>query len=102
MTNIAARQITAISPVDRLGALRAQIAELEAAEKVLVDEIKSWGAGAYEADLFCATVADVAGRESLDAKAMEEKLRELDVDGRWFSRHTKTSKASVRLTLTDR
>ena len=37
-----------------------------------------------------------------DAKAMQAKLEELGVDGRWFSKHTKVSAASVRLTVTDR
>jgi hypothetical protein len=93
---------TALSPVDRLGALRAQIAELSAVEKVLVEEIKSWGPGIHEAELFSATVAEILGRETLDVHACEEKLRELGVDGRWFAKHTKIGKASLRLTVTDR
>ena len=100
--SIAARKINATSPVDRLGILRAQIAELETKERVLVDEIKSWGAGAYDAELYSATVAEIPGRESVDPKAMHDKLVELGVDGRWFNKHTKVSKASVRLTVTDR
>ena len=40
--------IQANDPVDRLGALRAQIAELEAEAKPLVDELKAQGAGVYE------------------------------------------------------
>ena len=39
-----------------------------------------------------ATVSEVAERQSLDAKAAEAKLRELGVDGRWFSKNQKTSR----------
>tara|TARA_R110000868_G_scaffold234477_2_gene488170 strand:+ start:2591 stop:2905 length:315 start_codon:yes stop_codon:yes gene_type:complete len=92
----------ATSTVDRLGALRAQIANLEKAEKALVDEIKAQGPGSYEGELFVANVAEVAGRESIDPVAMETKLRELGVDDRFFSRHIKITKASVRLTIKDR
>lgn len=99
---IAARKITATSPVDRLGALNAQIAELQAKAKILSDEIKGWGAGRHEGELFSATVAEIPGRETIDAKAMQAKLEELGVDGRWFSKHTKVGAASVRLTVTDR
>jgi hypothetical protein len=37
-------------------------------------------------------VSEVAERQSLDAKAAEAKLRELGVDGRWFSKNQKVSK----------
>ena len=94
--------IQANDPVDRLGALRAQIAELEAEAKPLVDELKAQGAGVYEGSLFKATVSDVAGRDIIDAAAMEEKLRDLGVDNRWFSRNTKTTAASLRLSVKDR
>lgn len=102
MTNIAARKILSTSPVDRLGALNAQIKDLQKSAKILSDEIKGWGEGSHEGDLFSATVANVPGHDSLDGEAMEAKLRELGVDGRWFAKHTKTSKDAVRLTLTDR
>jgi len=39
-----------------------------------------------------ATVSDVAERQSLCPKAAEAKLRELGVDGRWFSKNQKTTK----------
>ena len=38
-------------------------------------------------------VSTVAERQSLDPKAAEAKLRELGVDGRWFSKNQKTTKA---------
>lgn len=100
--SIAARKISAASPVDRLGQINAQIAELQEKAKILADEIKGWGPGVHAGDLFSATVAEIPGRESIDPKAMQAKLEELGVDGRWFARHLKVSKASIRLTVTDR
>ena len=100
--SIAARKITATSPVDRLGAINAQIKDLQDKAAILADEIKGWGAGRHEGELFAATVSDVPARESVDPKAMQAKLVELGVDGRWFAKHLKTTKASVRLSVTDR
>ena len=59
--------------VDHLGEIKAQIAELEAREKAVRDEIASWGKGAYEGDLFRATVS-IAERELVDWKAVAMKL----------------------------
>ena len=85
--------ISNISPIDRLGDIKAQIADLKAIEAFLIDEIKALGAGAHEGASYRATVSEVAERTSADPKAMEAKLVELGVDGRWFSRHQKTSAA---------
>jgi hypothetical protein len=43
----------------------------------------------------------VADRESLDAKAMEAKLREMGVDNRWFSKNTKTTRGYTALKITE-
>jgi hypothetical protein len=94
--------IQANDPVDRLGALRAQIADLESEAKPIVDELKTQGAGVYEGTLFRVKIAEVAGRESYDSAAMEAKLRSLGVDNRFFSKITKVSAPSLRLTVTDR
>jgi len=75
--------------IDRLGQICAQMAELKELEASLVSEVKALGAGAYEGALFRATVSQVSDRETLDTKAAEEKLRELGVDGRWFSKNMK-------------
>jgi len=84
--------ITNISPVDRLGDIKAEIARLKEVEAFLIEEIKDLGAGAHNGDTFRATVSEIAERQSLDAKAAEAKLRELGVDGRWFSKNEKTTK----------
>ena len=84
---------------DRLGALRAEIAALKRLEADLMAEVHALGAGRHEGVAFAVTVAKVPGRESLDPKAAEAKLRELGVDGRWFSKHMKATAASTRVTV---
>lgn len=59
--------------VDRIGALKAQIAPLEKQLKKLQDELKAQGAGRYEGDLYDATVS-VSIRETLDMAAARAKL----------------------------
>lgn len=78
--------------VDQLGLIKARIAELKAEEARLVEHIANSGEQAIEGTTFRATVSYVAERQSLDAKAAEAKLRELGVDGRWFSKNQKVSK----------
>jgi len=78
--------------VDRLGDIKAQIAQLKEVEAELVARITQSGADAIDGRFFRATVSAVAERRSLDAKAAEAKLRELGVDGRWFSKNQKTAK----------
>ncbi len=80
------------SVVDRLGDIKAQIAELKAVEANLIGILVNGGEGAVDGDTFRATVSAVAERQSLDAKAAEAKLRELGVDGRWFSKNQKVAK----------
>jgi flagellar hook assembly protein FlgD len=78
--------------VDRLGDIKAQIAALKAIEANLIGVLVNGGEGAVDGDTFRATVSTVAERQSLCAKAAEAKLRELGVDGRWFSKNQKTTK----------
>jgi hypothetical protein len=77
---------------DRLGDIKAQIAELKAIEANLIGILVNGGEGAFDGNLFRATVSSVAERKSLDAKAAEAKLRELGVDGRWFAKNQKVAK----------
>ena len=90
------------NPVDELGRIRAQIANLKEVEALYLDQIKAAGVGSYDGAEFRATVVETAARESLDAKAMEAKLRELGVDGRWFTRNTKTTAGYVTVRVTAR
>ena len=101
MATVAAT-ISNISPVDRLGDIKAEIARLKEIEAFLTDEIKDLGAGAHEGDTFRATVSEIAERQSLCPKAAEAKLRELGVDGRWFSKNQKTTKGYTTLKIAAR
>ena len=102
MSKSTARKIEAISPVDRLGDIKAQIADLKAIEAFLIDEIKALGTGAYEGAAYRASVSEVAPRESADPKAMEAKLVEMGVDGRWFSRNQKVTAGYVTVKVSAR
>ena len=87
--------------ITKLVDIRNQIAALQNLEKALAEEIKSLGEGRYEQGNHAATVYSVADRESYDARAMEQKLRELGVDNRWFSKNTKTTRGYTALKITE-
>jgi len=87
--------------ITKLVDIRNQIAQLQNIEKMLAEEIKGLGAGRYEQGSYAATVYSVADRESLDAKAMEQKLRDMGVDNRWFSKNTKTTRGYTALKITE-
>lgn len=91
-----------IHPADRLGDIKAELSRLSEISKFLEAELKALGVGSHEGDLFRATVVEVAERSSLCPKAAEAKLRELGVDGRWFNKNQKVTKAHVKLSLTAR
>lgn len=59
--------------IDALGEIKAQIAALEIKEKALKANLASLGAGAYEGDMFRISIS-VTNRETLDMKAVREKL----------------------------
>lgn len=59
--------------IDRLGELLAQIADLTREAETIKATLREMGAGAYEGDLFRATVS-VSERETLDMKAVREHL----------------------------
>jgi len=87
------------NPIDELGAIKAELAALNDRAKPLEAEIKAMGPGTHPGQLFDANVAEVAESQSPDPAAMEEKLRGMGVDDRWFSRNMKTRAASLRLTV---
>lgn len=77
--------------VDRLGALQAQIATLEAEAKKIKQTLIAKGAGAYEGELFRAVVS-VSERNTLDMDAVRAKL-----SPQFIAAHTKTTEvATVR------
>lgn len=94
--------ISNVSPIDRLGDIKAQIADLKAIEAFLVEEVRALGAGAHEGAAYRASVSEVAERSAPDPKAMEAKLLDLGIDGRWFSRHQKTTAGYVTVKVSAR
>jgi len=61
------------NPVDSLGFLKAQIADLEKQAKAFHAQIVAMGVGAHEGDIFRASVS-VADRETIDWRAVAEKF----------------------------
>ena len=59
--------------IDRLGALRAEIATLQTELKVLEEKVKLAGPGTYEGDLFRATVSETV-TDQVDWKSIAAKL----------------------------
>ncbi len=57
---------------------------------------------AVDGGLFRATIVRTSESTSLDVKAAEAKLRELGVDGRWFSKNLKVRKGSVSVRVVAR
>ena len=88
--------------VDRLGDIKAQIADLKKIEADLIERITDAGSDTVEGRFFRATVVTTAESSSLDPKAAEAKLRELGVDGRWFSKNQKVRKGSVSVRVSAR
>lgn len=78
---------------DRLGDIKAQIADLKKIEADLVQRLIDSEDEVVDGRFYRATVSHVAERTSLDPKAAEAKLRELGVDGRWFAKNQKIAKA---------
>jgi|688.fasta_scaffold1366727_2 hypothetical protein len=75
--------------IDMLGQLKAQAAALAESIKAIETELKAEGPAKRQGVLFSATVYEVEERRALDAKAAEEKLRELGVSHQWFAAHQK-------------
>jgi hypothetical protein len=81
------------SAIDKLGMLKAAIADLEREEKELCKVLIENGAGSYDGELFRATVSKFT-RETLDMTAVREKLTP-----QFIRAHTnKTPMAQVRVT----
>jgi hypothetical protein len=71
--------------VDRLGALKAQLADLKETEEALRGELIARKVEAAEGELFRATVTE-ALRQSLDAEQIRSEMGE-----RWITSHSKIS-----------
>lgn len=91
-----------VAVVDRLGEVKAEIARLKELEAELAARLIASGEDAIDGSLFRATVVTTAESSSLDPKAAEAKLRELGVDGRWFSKNQKVRKGSTSVRVVAR
>ena len=88
--------------VDQLGSVKARIAELKLEEARLAGIVTNSGGTAIDGFMFRATVVTTSDRQSPDPKAMEKKLLDLGVDGRWFSKNQKTTKGSTSVRVVAR
>lgn len=91
-----------VAVVDRLGEVKAEIARLKEVEAQLAARLIESGEDAVDGGLFRATIVRTAESTSLDVKAAEAKLRELGVDGRWFSKNQKVRKGSISVRVVAR
>ena len=66
-----------LTMIDRLGEMKAQIADMTKQADELAAAVKAKGAGTHEGALFNATVTVVDERSVADPKAIEAKLAEL-------------------------
>lgn len=81
--------------IDALGELKAQIAALEIKEKALKADLAALGAGAYEGELFRVSVS-ITNRETLDMKAVREKLSPQFIAAHTNVTEVRTVKVSAR------
>jgi len=88
-----------VNPVDKLGQLKAAIADLQAEADRISDQLRASGPGRYDGDLFAATVTDETLVETFDSKAAKAKLIELGATEQWIAGCTKVSvrKATVKV-----
>lgn len=81
--------MAAVAIVDKLGKLKAKIADITAQETVLKDELKTLGDGVYEGELFRATVS-THDKNYLDMDAVRDKL-----SPQFIKAHTSTTETTV-------
>ena len=96
-----ANSLTALSPIDQLGDIRAQIADLKEIEKMLLENIKSRGPGKYDGERYSATVGKPSQRELRD-EAFKQKVEELiktHISRQFAVAHTILSEPTVPLYL---
>jgi hypothetical protein len=72
-------------PVDRLGELKAQIANLQAEADKIAEDLRAKGKGAYEGSLFKASVSDESLVQSFNGAKAKAKLAELGVSPEWIA-----------------
>lgn len=91
-----------VAVVDRLGEVKAEIARLKELEAALAKRLIESGDSEVDGALFRATIVVTNDSYSTDPKAAEAKLRELGVDGRWFSKNQKVRRGSTSVRVVAR
>ena len=95
--NAVAQVIQFPSQIDRLGELKAIMADLQAEYDQIADSLRAQGAGTHEGRMFKAVVSEEALTTTFDAAAAKAKLLEVGVAQSWIDGNIKVSvrKASV-------
>jgi len=86
-----------LAPVDQLGLLLAQIADLEAQAEIIKNQIKNEGEGSVEGSLYKGTVS-LSQRTTVDNKAV---FAAADVPAELIAKYSKTT-AVITLKVTSR
>jgi hypothetical protein len=98
-------RISNLNDIDRLGELKAQIADIQSVADGLAATIKEMGAGKHDGEMFSATVSVIDERWSSDPKAIAAKLLELmgkEAFDRFTASHQKKTVGYTTLKLTAR
>ena len=95
--NAVAQVIQFPSQIDRLGEIKAIMADLQAEFDAIADGLRAQGKGTHEGRLFKATVSEETLTTTFDAAAAKAKLLEVGVSQQWIDGNVKVSvrKASV-------
>ena len=98
-------RISNLTDIDRLGELKAQIADIQSMADELASTIKDMGAGRHDGELFSATVSVVDDRYAADPKAIATKLLEVlgkEAFDRFCAANQKKTSGYTTLKLTAR
>jgi hypothetical protein len=98
-------RISNLTDIDRLGELKAQIADIQSVADGLTATIKEMGAGKHDGEMFSATVSVIDERWSADPKAIATKLLEVmgrEAFNRFTACHQKKTVGYTTLKLTAR
>ena len=82
--NAVAQVIQFPAQIDRLGELKAQIADLQAQYDAIADSLRAQGAGTHEGRMFKAVVSEETLTTTFDAAAAKAKLLEVGVAQSWI------------------
>lgn len=87
-------KLSNLHPVDLLGEIQAQIADLENQAEEIKVRLIAKGRKAYEGEFFRATVSHF-DRTTLPIKVARVKLEKLGVPARWFRDNSETREVTV-------